>query len=54
MRSELQRWWGLQLLTTMVFALIVAARYYGVADLDDGPGSLAFRATMLVAHFTTV
>jgi membrane-anchored protein YejM (alkaline phosphatase superfamily) len=51
MRSELQRWWGLQLLTTILFALIVAGRYYGVADLDDAPGSLALRAIMLVAHF---
>jgi uncharacterized protein len=54
MRSELQRWWGLQLLTTIFFALVVAGRYYGVADLDDAPASLAFRATMLVAHFTTL
>src|SRR5688572_1540823 len=54
MRSELRRWWGLQLLATIAFALIVAGRYYGVADLDDAPGSLAFRATMLVAHFTTL
>ena len=54
MRSELRRWWGLQLLTTILVALIVAGRYYGVADLDDAPGSLAFRAIMLVAHFTTV
>ena len=54
MQSELRRWWGLQLLATIAFALIVAGRYYGVADLDDAPGSLAFRATMLVAHFTTL
>ena len=54
MRSELRRWWGLQLLATILIALIVAGRYYGVADLDDAPGSLAFRATMLVAHFTTL
>ncbi len=54
MRSELQRWWGLQLLATILVALIVAIRYYGVADLDDSPGSLAFRATMLLAHFTTL
>ena len=54
MRSELQRWWGLQLLATILVALIVSARYYGVADLDDAAGSLAFRGTMLVAHFTTL
>ena len=32
MRSELRRWWGLQLLTTILVALIVAGRYYGVAE----------------------
>ena len=52
--SRLYRWWGLQLLTTTVFALIVAGRYYSTADLDDTPGSMVFRATMLVAHFTTL
>ena len=52
--SRLYRWWGLQLLTTTAFALIVAGRYYGVADVDDSPGSLLFRATMLVAHFTAL
>jgi uncharacterized protein len=52
--SRLYRWWGLQLLTTTAFALIVAGRYYSVADVDDAPGSLAFRATMLIAHFTTL
>jgi uncharacterized protein len=52
--SRLYRWWGLQLLTTTAFALIVAGRYYSVADVDDAPGSLAFRAIMLVAHFTAL
>ena len=52
--SRLCRWWGLQLLTTTAFALIVAGRYYSVADVDDAPASLAFRATMLVAHFTAL
>lgn len=54
MRGDLLRWWGLQLLTTILFALIVAGRYYSVADLDADAGSLAFRAVMLLAHFTTL
>jgi hypothetical protein len=54
MRRSLLRWWGWQLLTTIVFALVVAARYYGVVVADDAPASLAFRAIMLVAHFTAL
>lgn len=53
-RRSLLRWWGLQLLTTTGFALMVAVRYYSVAGVDDAPGSLAFRAIMLVAHFTAL
>ena len=53
-RPPLLRWWGLQLLTTTAFALMVAGRYFGVADVDEAPGSLAFRAIMLVAHFTAL
>jgi hypothetical protein len=48
------RWWGMQLLTTTGFALIVAGRYYAGADLDGAPGALAFRTIMLVAHFTAL
>jgi membrane-anchored protein YejM (alkaline phosphatase superfamily) len=48
------RWWGMHLLTTTGFALVVAGRYYAGADLDDAPGTLAFRAIMLVAHFTAL
>ena len=53
-RPPLLRWWGLQLLTTTGFALIVASRYFSVADVDEAPGSLAFRAIMLLAHFTAL
>ena len=53
-RNLLLRWCGWLLLTTIVFELVIAARYFGVADFDDGLGSLAFRAVMLLAHFTLV
>lgn len=53
-RRSLLRWWGWQLLTTIAFALVVASRYYSVVDVDHSPASLAFRAIMLVAHFTAL
>jgi membrane-anchored protein YejM (alkaline phosphatase superfamily) len=51
---SLFRWWGWQLLITTASALAVAARYYSVVEVDDSPASLAFRAIMLVAHFTAL
>ena len=51
-RNLLLRWCGWLLLTTIAFELVISARYFGVADFDDAPGSLVFRAVMLLAHFT--
>jgi uncharacterized protein len=53
-RNLLLRWCGWLLLSTIAFELVIAARYFGVADFDQGPGSLAFRAAMLLAHFTVL
>ncbi len=53
-RSRLLRWCGWLLLTTVAFQLVIASRYFRVADFEDGIGSLAFRAVMLLAHFTLV
>ncbi len=53
-QNLLLRWCGWLLLTTIVFELVIAARYFGVADFDDGLGSLVFRTIMLLAHFTLV
>ena len=53
-RNLLLRWCGWLLLSTIAFELVIAARYFGVADFDQGPGSLVFRAVMLLAHFTLV
>jgi membrane-anchored protein YejM (alkaline phosphatase superfamily) len=53
-RDRLLRWWGWLLLTTLLLLLLVTSRYFGVAELDARPAALMFRATMLVAHFTTV
>lgn len=53
-RNQLLRWWGWLLLTTILFELMMACRYFEVADFDQSPGSLLFRATMLVAHFATL
>lgn len=53
-RNQLLRWWGWLLLTTIVFALVIACRYFEVVDLDRAPGSLLFRAIMLVAHFAVL
>ena len=33
---------------------MIAARYFGIANLDGGPDSLLFRAVMLLAHFTVL
>jgi len=52
--QELLRWWGWQLLTTIAFALVIASRYYSALEIDDAGASLAFRAIMLVAHFTAL
>lgn len=51
---NLLRWSGWLLLSTVVFELVIAARYFGIADLDGGADSLAFRAVMLLAHFTVL
>jgi uncharacterized protein len=53
-RKLLLRWWGWLALTALLLEIVVAARYYEVADLDASPASLLFRAAMLVAHFATV
>ena len=53
-RNLLLRWCGWLLLSTLVFELVIAARYFDVTDFDQGTGSLMFRAAMLVAHFTLV
>jgi membrane-anchored protein YejM (alkaline phosphatase superfamily) len=53
-RNLLLRWCGWLLLSTIAFELVIAARYFGVTDFDQGPGSLAFRAAMLLAHFTVL
>jgi uncharacterized protein len=53
-QRALLRWWGWQLLTTTAFSLVVAARYYSVVEVDDAPGSLAFRTITLVGHFTAL
>ena len=53
-RSLLVRWCGWLLLATIAFELVIASRYFEVADFDQGPGALAFRAAMLVGHFTLV
>lgn len=53
-RDRLLRWWGWLLVTTLLLLLLVTFRYFEVIDLDARPVSLIFRATMLVAHFTTV
>lgn len=54
MRHRLLRWWGWLLLTTLLLLLLITARYFAVVDLDARPASLLFRATMLVAHFSTM
>ena len=51
---NLLRWCGWLLLSTIAFELLIAARYFGVTDFDQGPASLLFRAAMLVAHFTVL
>jgi membrane-anchored protein YejM (alkaline phosphatase superfamily) len=51
---NLLRWCGWLLLSTIAFELVIAARYFGVADFDQGPASLLFRAAMLMAHFTVL
>jgi uncharacterized protein len=53
-RNLLLRWCGWLLLSTIAFELVIAARYFGVTDFAQGPGSLVFRAVMLLAHFTVL
>ncbi|GFE84749.1 sulfatase [Steroidobacter agaridevorans] len=53
MRARLMRWWGWLWLTTLGLLLLVSLRYFEVIDLDARPASMLFRASMLVAHFTT-
>lgn len=53
-RNLLLRWCGWLLLSTIAFQLVIAARYFGVADFDQEPGSLVFRTAMLLAHFTVL
>ena len=53
-RNPLLRWCGWLLLSTIAFELVIAARYFGVTDFDQGPGSLVFRTAMLLAHFTLI
>lgn len=54
MRRRLLRWWGWLALATLLATLLVASRYFAVADLDASPWALLFRGAMLLAHFTTV
>ncbi len=53
-RLLLLRWFGWLLLATIAFELVIATRYFDVADFDRGHGALAFRAAMLVAHFSVL
>lgn len=53
-RNLLLRWCGWLLLATIAFELVIALRYFDVADFDQGSGALAFRAAMLVGHFTVL
>lgn len=41
-------------MSTLLLLLLVSSRYFTVVDLDAQPGSLLFRAAMLVAHFTAL
>lgn len=54
MRARLLRWWGWLLIAMLAALLLVTTRYFSVVEFDARPASLLFRATMLVAHFTTV
>lgn len=51
MRRQLIRWWGWLFLGTVLFACLIAIRYFGVANLESSGGLLVFRAVMLVSHF---
>ena len=42
------------LAATVLMLLMVASRYFEVADLDDRPLSLLFRGAMLIAHLTAI
>lgn len=53
-RRRLLHWWGWLVLTTLALALLVASRYFEVVDFDMTSSAVAFRAAMLLAHFTTV
>jgi membrane-anchored protein YejM (alkaline phosphatase superfamily) len=53
-RTQLMRRWGWLLFTTIVMALAIASRYFGVAEVDGSPASLLFRCAMLVAHFSAL
>ena len=53
-RRQLARWWGYLLLLTTLLALIVAQRYFAVAELATSPGVCLFRMLMLTTHFTTL
>lgn len=53
-RRQLWRWWGWLVLATLLLALLGALRYFSVVDLDTAPGSLLFRAAMLLAHFAAL
>ena len=53
-RDLLLRWCGWLLLSTIAFELLIAVRYFGVGDFDEAPASLAFRAVMLLGHFTVL
>jgi len=49
-RRLLMRWWGWLWLTTTIFGILIATRYYLVVDLDARPLALGFRTAMLIAH----
>lgn len=53
-RDLLLRWCGWLLLSTIALELLIAVRYFGVGDFDEAPASLAFRAVMLLGHFTVL
>lgn len=53
-RRRLLHWWGWLGLTTLALSLLVASRYFEVVDFDMTFSAMAFRAAMLLAHFTTV
>src|SRR5690606_3542017 len=52
LRSQLVRWWGWLLVSTVVLACLISARYFAAANLDNSALLMLFRAAMLISHFT--